>query len=123
MKYNHYMNSHFSGCQVIAKARDTCRERDVKIFRIPGYWDVVGVSDGTDSWIAPVSAGLFFRTTSGDVADIMRRLQAGEPLGPIPDAPGRRQRVALIEDELPAARRRVSLDEEAPTKPRRIDYV
>ena len=37
------------GERLIARARDTSRGRDVTIHAMPGYWDVVGISDGTDA--------------------------------------------------------------------------
>jgi hypothetical protein len=114
-KFNHYMNSHFSGCRLIARARDTCRERDVTIHQIPGYWDVVGVSDGTDAWVAPTSTGPFFKTATGDVTKIMRALEAGEELPPVPDAPAKdqtRRRAVLIDDaeQPPPKRTRTPLE-------------
>jgi hypothetical protein len=98
------MASHFSGCRLIARARDLCRDRNVTIHAIPGYYDVVGVSDGTDAWVAPCSAGPFFKTSTGDVTKIMRALQAGEPLPPVPDLPneGTTRRVLLKQEpEIP----------------------
>lgn len=115
-RFNHYMNSHFSGCRLLARAHDDCRNRRVTIHQVPGHWDVVGVSDGTDSWIAPVTAGAFFRTATGDVADIMRRLQAGEEVGAVPDAP-KRSRIALVDEEEPQPRPRRRILEEAAQQP------
>lgn len=96
MRFNHYLASHFksAGCQLIARAYDDCRSRQVELHRMPGEWDVVGVTDGTDAWIAPTAASPFFRTATGDVADIMRRLRAGDPLPPVPEpgAPKRQRR-------------------------------
>lgn len=121
-RFNTYMNTHFraSGCRLIARAVDKCRERRVEIFAMPGHYDVVGVTDGTDAWVAPASAGLFFHTATGDCSDIMRRLQAGEELPPVPDFPTKRARVSLEDDE-PAPRpkrSRVQVEEDEPT-PRR----
>lgn len=110
-KFTPYLNDHFGslGCRLIARAFDKCRERRVSIFAIPGQSDAVGVSDGTDAWIAPATAGLFFGTSTGDCADLMRRLAAGEELPPVPDWPEKRQRVPLKERE----------EEEPALKPRR----
>lgn len=105
-RFNEYLAHHFKhgGCRLIARAHDRCRDRRVELYAVPGHWDVVGVSDGTDAWIAPCSAGLFFATASGDCADLMRRLQAGEELPPIPDAPPRaRTRARLPETDHPPA--------------------
>lgn len=109
-RFNEYMGAHFQqgGCRLIARARDECRQRDVRIYAMPGYWDVVGVSDGTDAWIAPASAGLFFQTATGDCADIMRRLKAGEPIPRVCDHP-RRTRVHLDEPTPPRSRERVRI--------------
>lgn len=98
-RFNQYMNSHFSGCRLLARALDDCRNRRVTIHQIPGFWDVVGVTDGTDAWIAPAAAAPYFKTATGDVADIMRRLAAGEDVGPVPDAPPVRQRRALVTEQ------------------------
>lgn len=127
-KFNVYLNTHFkgSGCRLIARAFDDCRNRRVEIHAMPGHYDVVGVTDGTDAWVAPASAGLFFKTASGDCADIMRRLQAGEDLPPVPDAPARKGRVALEDDE-PAPRPkkaiRAALIEDEEPQPRRTRHA
>lgn len=107
-RFNPYLTNHFqgNGCRLIARAHDDCRGRDVRLYAVPGYWDCVGVTDGTDAWIAPASAGLFFRTATGDCADLLRRLQAGDELPPVPDYPkgaATRKRVRLDPDPQPAA--------------------
>lgn len=109
-RFNEFMGSHFksSGCRLIARARDTCRNRDVSIFALPGYWDVVGVSDGTDAWVAPASAGVFFGTATGDCADLMKRLKAGEAL-PVPPPLIQRPRVHLDDEPQPTGRPRVHI--------------
>jgi hypothetical protein len=113
MRFNNYMAVHFTNCRLIARAYDNCRGREVTLHAIPGEWDVVGVSDGTDAWIAPASAGLFFATATGNCADLLRRLKAGETLPPVPDAPnGRaRTRVRLEDDQeqTPRSRTRVRI--------------
>lgn len=125
--YNHLFATHFkgSGCRLIARAYDKCRNRRVELFAIPGYHDRVGVSDGTDSWIAPATAGLFFGTSTGDCADLMRRLQAGEELGPVPDWPQvdpslkKSARIVLDDEDIQVRpiRTRIALDDEP--QPRR----
>jgi hypothetical protein len=107
-RFNPYLTTHFqgNGCRLIARAHDDCRARDVRLYAIPGYWDCVGVTDGTDAWIAPASSGLFFRTATGDCADLLRRLQAGDELPPVPDFPksaAPRKRVRLETDSPSAA--------------------
>lgn len=75
-RFNAYMNSGFAGCRLLAYTRDECRHRDVRLYQVPGYEDVVGVADGTDSWIAPVSANIM----SVNVRRLLDDLQAGIPL-------------------------------------------
>jgi hypothetical protein len=119
-RFNGYMNSHFSGCRLLARAQDAARGRKVTIHQIPGHWDVVGVSDGVDAWMAPTAASPFFKTATGDVSKIMRALEAGEDPGPVPDAPAGKKRVALVEVEPPVMKRgRVALEVEAPTTTKR----
>lgn len=72
MAYNHHLKTHFGSCRLLKVGRDPHRERDVKIHAIPGEFDVVGISDGTDSWIAPIATGFL-----EDVRKALVQLQAG----------------------------------------------
>lgn len=93
-RFNRFMENHFAGCRLIAKAYDHCRSRDVSLFAIPGEFQVVGVSDGTDCWMAPVIADPF----SVRVQSLLDMLREGKPLPAIGKA---RQRV-LIAPEAPS---------------------
>lgn len=128
-----YMNNHFGSCTVLAHARDHCRERDVKICLIPGEADAVGITDGTDAWIAPVSADCF----SVNVQRLMEDLRAGrfvraetyaprrerkQPItlpaaDPPPDGPGGPRRRA----EPPAEASAAAAPENAPRRRRHVD--
>lgn len=55
--FNHYMNNHFGSCRLLVTGYDLCRNRDVKAYVIPGRADCIGLTDGTDAWIAPLTAG------------------------------------------------------------------
>lgn len=55
-RFNNYFTSGFSGCKLVATGYDPHRERDVRMFLIPGHIDVLGVTDTVDSWIAPLSS-------------------------------------------------------------------
>jgi hypothetical protein len=72
-----YISSKFSGCRHIASARDPHRGRDVKLYAVPGEFEHVGVSDGTDCWIAPVATS-FVETTCRRQLDLI--LLGKEPL-------------------------------------------
>ena len=111
--FNQYLNAHFQQgeCRLIANAYDDCRNREVRLYALPGHWDVVGVTDGTDAWIAPAIAAPFFRTATGNVAEIMRRLQHGEEPLPVPAAPRRRAYIdeALLDNSTTRSRPRARL--------------
>lgn len=89
--YKLHMNSKFASCRLLAHARDNHRNRDVKLYAIPGEFDVVGVSDGVDVWIAPTSINPF----SVNVKQLLEKLARGEDLTP---APLRRRFPAATED-------------------------
>ena len=94
--WKHYISNGYAGCKLLAYAHDHCRDRDVRIYLIPGQYEAVGISDGVDSWIAPVAPDLF----SVDVQKLIKALQAGEDIPkPVPPA-ARIKRVKL--DEAPS---------------------
>lgn len=99
-RFNHYMNSHFSSCTLLAYARDMHRERDVQLFRLAGEWEAVGVSDGVDAWIAPVVRGAkFFHTV--DVWQLLNDAREGKEIPkPTPLLQGRRR--LLMDDDAAA---------------------
>lgn len=110
-RYNDLFRSHFAGCVLLAKAHDPYRQRNVELRMVPGQFDVVGVSDGTDAWIAPV-AGDPFRV---NIARLIEDARAGRT--PV-FTPTRRRIVAEPEVK---PRVRVTVNEEpAPVMRRRI---
>ncbi len=99
-QFNRYMGNHFAGCRLLGEGQDLWRHRQVKIYFIPGRQDVVGVSDGVDSWIAPAGTGIDY--FSVPVARLMRELsEGGDPApyrsGPAPPPPLKRTRILLAE--------------------------
>lgn len=54
-RYNSYMNNHFSACLLLTHMHDPHRSRDVRVHMIPGEFEIVGLTDGVDSWICPTS--------------------------------------------------------------------
>lgn len=78
--FGDYVRSNFSACRHIADARDQHRERDVRIYMMPGEFDHVGVHDGTDSWIAPVIADPF----SIDIKRTLQDIREGKPVSKHP---------------------------------------
>jgi len=73
-RYNHLMESHFGSCLLLASAHDHCRNRDVRLYKLPGEDKHVGVTDSTDCWIAPAVASLF----SVNVVRILEDIRAGK---------------------------------------------
>lgn len=120
MKYNHFFESHFSGCLHIAGYHDPHRNRDVKIFMVPGDHSVVGVCDGVDAWIAP--ANIMVPGHSGgpgkvDLVEILQSVRDGTFQGPNPTKIPRKlirlesaaqpgPAVAEVQDETKITRRR-----------------
>lgn len=102
-RFNQYMNNHFRGCTLLAEAYDNCRHRDVKLHAMPGQLECVGVSDGTDAWIAPVSASLF----SVNIERQMQDMNAGKL-------------VVIRRPGVPVARRPLLIAEAQPTPRRRV---
>jgi hypothetical protein len=101
-RFNHYFQNQFAGCVVLAIGRDEGRDRDVRIVALPGEFSVVGLCDGTDTWVAGVNS-------------------MGSPL--IAQAAARLKMLAdgtLHLTPTPGARRRitVSLDDDPPPPPR-----
>lgn len=107
-RYNRYFENHFSGCVFLAAAFDPYRDRKVELRAIPGQFDIVGVTDGTDCWIAPVIANPF----SVNVAKLMQNLREGKLTS------ASKPRHQLVE----AKPRRRLVDEEE-IKPRRRNHV
>lgn len=95
MNYKNRINTGFAGCLLLAHARDNCRNRDVRLYLLPEGDDCVGVADGTDAWIAPVSAAVFSVNVERLIADI----RAGKGL-PAPRRPTPRR---SLPDEVVAA--------------------
>lgn len=108
MSYKSWINCHFAGCRLLANAHDEHRNRAVQVFMLPGHFDHVGVTDGTDAWIAPVIADPF----SVNVKRILDDIQAGKD--PRVESKGR-QRVRLVGlaealiQESPKLRKRIVL--------------
>lgn len=105
MRYNHHLQNHFGSCLLLARAHDAHRGRDVQLRALPGEFDVVGVTDGTDAWLAPATC----RPFGVDVAALLQRVRDGTHT-----APRGRPRHALAEDAQepqPAPRRRRVIEE------------
>lgn len=75
MKYNHHFSNHFGSCRLLAKTHDPHRNRDVEIRMLPGEFEYIGVTDGCDSWIAPVAGDPF----SVNIKRLLEDVAAGKP--------------------------------------------
>lgn len=120
-RFNHHFANHFGGCQLLFTGQDPHRGREVQVRLIPGEWDVVGLTDGTDAWVAPVNAigsPLLARAKM-----IMDEIRAGKP----PRTAATRRKLLLDDDPQPepSARPRtrltIPLDDEVPTPRRKLN--
>ena len=97
-RYNHHFQNHFSSCPLLAKAHDPYRNRDVELRMLPGEFDVVGVTDGTDAWVAPV-AGDPFRVGVARLIDDVRHGRKPMPHKPrrtiVTDEPAHKPRTRI----------------------------
>lgn len=110
-----WLNNRFEGCLLLARSRDPYRDRDVRILMIPGEFEVVGINDGVDVWLAPVIANPF----SVNVGRLLESVRAGT-FRP-PDDPNQRRRI-LMNDKLPQSMRpRITIQQ--PSSRRRIIHV
>lgn len=102
--YALYFNNNFSACRLLAYAYDQHRNREVRVFQIPGEVETVGVTDGVDKWIAPTIANPF----NVDVQGLIKRIMSGEQVKVVDARPSQIK---------PA--RRVLLDDPPPNPPAR----
>jgi hypothetical protein len=109
--FKHWMSVKFEGCRHIASTHDPYRKRDVKVFAMPGDFELVGISDGTDSWIAPVSANPFV-SQGIDVKKLLSQLREGTLVAPA-DSSRTRHRIIIDQSRRPT-------DERGPTLGRRL---
>lgn len=111
MRYNHHFANHFGACRLLLEYRDEHRGRDVQIRLLPGEFDVVGVTDGVDCWVAPTS------TAPSERFDKVRRIIADIRDGKDPRSliePRARRPIHLPTAEAPPPRerRRITQQEE-----------
>lgn len=77
-RYNGYMGNHFRDLPLLVEGHDPHRDRKVLVKVIPGDFSIVGVTDGVDAWIAPLSvapSALFDRVRAA-----MAAYREGKPL-------------------------------------------
>lgn len=106
MRYNHHFQNHFGSCRLIVEGHDPHRNRPIQVRLIPGEFEVVGLTDGVDAWIAPVS------TAPSDLFDKVRRIiedvKAGKQVGVTTHAVRERRKINTpTEDPPPTRERRV----------------
>jgi hypothetical protein len=82
-RFNSYFANDFASCRLLAYARDPHRERDVRIYLMPGDIENVGVTDGVDKWICPVICNPF----SVNIIQLVKDIQSGVVI-PKPEPPG-----------------------------------
>jgi hypothetical protein len=105
-RYNQLLQTHFSSCLLLATARDKHRNRDVQLRMLPGEFEYVGVTDGTDSWIAPVAGDPF----SVHIKRILDNVRQGSMPQQRSEAPFLSEDVVSpASTQTPRARRRIEL--------------
>lgn len=98
-RFTFYLRSGFDSCRLLAETRDVHRNRDVRVYMLPGEFEYVGVHDGVDKWIAPVVANPF----AVDVRKLLANVTSG--WSPTPEeAPTPKARVRLVPQEAPRVR-------------------
>lgn len=90
-RFNGHFANHFSSCLLLARAHDPYRQREVQLRLLPGEFDYVGITDGTDAWIAPVAGDPF----SVGIKRILDELRQGK-MPTVPAALVRRERKQLV---------------------------
>jgi hypothetical protein len=117
-RYNTYFANDFAACMLLAYAHDPYRGREVRLYKIPGETDTVGVTDGTDKWVAPTIGDPF----GINIRQLMVDRAAGKPVYR-PDPPGGGRRRLLVDPSQPQvgqSSRRKLIQEEAPKERRRV---
>lgn len=120
-RFNQYFVSGFSGCKLVATGFDPHRERDVRMFLMPGITDCLGVTDTVDSWVAPLNSPFLEKVAKA----VAIHFEGGTPVFPIalgsrpgaPEQPRGRTRLRLHTDppaESAPVRGRVKLMLESP---------
>lgn len=100
---------------LLANARDEHRDRDVRLYLMPGEFDTVGVTDGTDAWVAPVIADPF----SVNIARLMQDVRDGKIIKPN-EASRKRHRILILPpDPEPRARVKIASSSEPTASARR----
>lgn len=121
-KFNTYFANDFAACKLLATTHDPHRNRNVRLFLVPGEENCVGVTDGVDKWIAPVAGdpfGINIRQVIHDVRSGKPPYQASPPGGrrrllidqpPQEPQPTGRRKLLVVDSEpqtLPIRRRNV----------------
>ena len=117
--YKYHIGNKFGACRHIANAHDPHRDREVKLYHIPGNFEYVGMCDGTDAFVCPVNIDPF----SAGIARLFADIRAGKEIV-VGSLPARRPRVRvrpqmeLQLDHPPDARLRVAVQAPSQRKER-----
>jgi hypothetical protein len=116
MRYNHHLQNHFKSCRLLKRGRDPHRERDVEYRLLPGEFEVVGIFDGVDSFVAQVS-----KEFMPDIFRIMEQIREGQDPPAIIDEIKSRGRVTLSNtaEVHPQVKHRVRVGVESEPQPQR----
>ncbi len=100
-RFNQYLNSGFASCRLIARAYDSGRQREIRMYMMPGYADNVGLTDGIDSWVCPTN--VLIPPHGVPISKLVADTHAGlnPPVWGTGAPVARRQRTQLLEAVLP----------------------
>lgn len=106
-RFNEHMRSHFRDCRLIHEGFDPNRQREARYFALPGEFDLIGYSDGTDSFMIPAKNNPFLAT---QIHRALASILAGEDFHYEPPTPRRRR--IFGDDSTPTGRSKAIIEEE-----------
>lgn len=115
MHWNYHLNHHFGSCRLLATGYDPHMKSEVRYYLLPGDFDNIGVTDGTNSHVVPITTISPSINRLQGLIDEVR--QGGNPAVKAFDKPGGQKRHTVdldaVEEFRPRAIKRSRLDESA----------
>lgn len=106
--FKYHIGSKFGACKLVAVGLDPHRQREVRLYHLPGNFNYVGINDGVDCFIAPASIDPF----SKGIARLFADIRAGKEI--VVEQLAKPRRVVSAQRELPLG------SPEPAARPRRV---